>query len=393
MKLSILLVTFSVMSTAALGQSGEIESLGFTPEPASAIQARDNPNDGGHAIALSWNLSPRDSLAVRYEILRSTVPGDTSPLSIGTIVRGRNEFLDSSVEDGVPYYYLVRTWFSDSLYVDSEWSEAVVSSAQWFHTDRKSALVLLILYAGLLFFFLRRARRGKPLEIRKIAGLEAIDDAVGRSTELGRPILFSLGLEYVTEITTLAGLSLLKRVAYKAAEYEAEVIVPNFDPIVMVTAKEVCREGYLEAGRPDLYNDNNVYFLTQDQFGYAAGVDGIMLREKPGAVFLQGYFYAESLILAETGHSIGAIQISGTTAVTQLPFFIAATDYTLIGEEMLAASAYLSKDPLALSTIVGEDWAKAVLIVLMAVGAMLGTAAVITGNDAFLFLKNWFALG
>ena len=54
-----------------------------------------------------------------------------------------------------------------------------------------------------------------------------------------------------------------------------------------------------------------------------------------------GAFYAESLILAETGNSVGAIQIAGTAMPTQLPFFVAACDFTLIGEEFFAASAYL----------------------------------------------------
>jgi hypothetical protein len=374
------------------GQEDESRFL-MILEGGNAVSAVDNPNDAGEGINLVWELAEHDSLVAKYEVFRSEELGDTAPVSVGFMMSGRNELLDNTVENGIPYYYFMRTWYKDGTYFDSEWTDGTVSSAQWFHTGRKSALVLFLVYAGFLFFFLRRAKRGKELEIRRIAGLEAIDDAVGRSTELGRPILFTLGLEYVTEITTLAGLALLKRVAYKAAEYEAEVIVPNFDPIVMVTAKEVCKEGYFEAGRPDLYNDANVYFLTSDQFGYAAGVDGIMLREKPGAVFLQGYFYAESLILAETGHSIGAIQISGTTAVTQLPFFIAATDYTLIGEEMLAASAYLSRDPMSLSTIVGEDWAKVLLMITMVVGAVLVTVAVLTGLDGLMFLRNWFTIG
>ena len=81
-----------------------------------------------------------------------------------------------------------------------------------------------------------------------------------------------------------------------------------------------------------------------------------MLREKPAAIFLQGTFYAESLILAETGNSVGAIQIAGTDSEHQLPFFIAACDYTLIGEELYAASAYLSREPMLLGSLRGQDW-------------------------------------
>jgi hypothetical protein len=87
-----------------------------------------------------------------------------------------------------------------------------------------------------------------------------------------------------------------------------------------------------------------------------------------------GYFYAESLILAETGAATGAIQIAGTDAVAQLPFFITACDYTLIGEELYAASAYLSREPLLLGSLKGQDWAKVLFLVCAITGSLLSLA-------------------
>jgi len=69
-----------------------------------------------------------------------------------------------------------------------------------------------------------------------------------------------------------------------------------------------------------------------------------MLREKPATNLFFGTFEAESLILAETGNSIGAIQIAGTDSSIQMSFFVVACDYVLIGEELFAASGYLSQD-------------------------------------------------
>jgi hypothetical protein len=360
-------------------------------QPAHNVEAFDTPNDAGGSITIRWKLSPDDPSITRYEVYRVEETTEGTPVLVGFVAGGRSELQDNSAKDGVRYFYFVRAW-SDSEYADSEFSAPAVSKAQWFHTGRKSALFILIIYAGFLLYFLNKAKRGIPLYIRHIAGLDAVEEAVGRSTEMGRPILFILGLEPISNIATLAGLAILKRVASKVAEYETSIIVPCFDPVVMVAAQEVVKEGFLEAGRPDLYDERQVFYLTYDQFGYAAGVDGIMLRDRPGAVFLQGYFYAESLILAETGHSIGAIQISGTTAVTQLPFFIAATDYTLIGEEMYAASAYLSKDPMSLGTIKGEDVAKVILVVLMVLGVILETLYIFTHNESFHILKNFFKM-
>jgi hypothetical protein len=113
--------------------------------------------------------------------------------------------------------------------------------------------------------------------------------------------------------------------------------------------------------------------VTDEQFGYVAAVDGMMVRERPATIFLLGSFYAESLILAETGNSVGAIQIAGTAMPAQLPFFVAACDFTLIGEELFAASAYLSGEPKQLGSLKGQDLGKAIGMVVIIAGVAATT--------------------
>jgi hypothetical protein len=79
------------------------------------------------------------------------------------------------------------------------------------------------------------------------------------------------------------------------------------------------------------------------------------------------------LILAETGNSVGAIQIAGTARPAQLPFFVAACDFTLIGEELFAASAYLSGEPRALGSLKGQDVGKAIAMAAIVVGTVAVT--------------------
>ena len=69
--------------------------------------------------------------------------------------------------------------------------------------------------------------------------------------------------------------------------------------------------------------------------------------------------------MAETGNSIGAIQVAGTGSPTQIPFFVTACDYTLIGEEFFAASAYLSKKASLIGSLKGQDMAKFVVITMI----------------------------
>jgi len=65
-----------------------------------------------------------------------------------------------------------------------------------------------------------------------------------------------------------------------------------------------------------------------------------------------------------------------------LPFFIVACDYTLIGEELYAASAYLGKEPVLLGSLKAQDYAKAAILVL----ACLGLLATNFGFDSFVEL-------
>jgi len=74
----------------------------------------------------------------------------------------------------------------------------------------------------------------------------------------------------------------------------------------------------------------------------------------------------------------GSIQIAGTDQVSQLPFFVVACDYTLLGEELYAASAYLGREPLLLGTLKAQDYLKAIVLVCM---VALLALRMITGAD------------
>ncbi|UCD76611.1 MAG: hypothetical protein JSV91_06735 [Phycisphaerales bacterium] len=255
---------------------------------------------------------------------------------------------------------------------------------QIYDGNRLAMMLVTLIVCGAVVLFIGIARTGRPLKVRKIAGLSAVEEAVGRATEMGRSILFVCGIQDMNDIQTIAGITVLSRVAKTAAEYDAKIEVPTARSLVMTAARETVQASYLAAGRPDAYNEDLIYYVTDEQFGFVAYLQGMMSREKPAACFYMGTFFAESLILAETGNSIGAIQIAGTAMPAQLPFFVAACDYTLIGEEFFAASAYLSGEPDQLGSLKGQDVGKAVVGIIVVLGVFLATAlsvAALAGNE------------
>jgi hypothetical protein len=242
-----------------------------------------------------------------------------------------------------------------------------------FVSGNELSFISIVMACITIEFFIQKAKNGDEIYMRPIPAMKAMEEAVGRATEMGTSVLYVPGISGLDEIDTISGVIILGHIAGMTAEYEADLHVPCCVPIVMEAARESCKESYLKKGRPDLYNDSMVHYVTDDQFAYAAGVNGIMLREKPAAVFYQGKFYAESLLLAETGSSIGAIQIAGTGSSSQIPFFVTACDYVLIGEEFYAASAYLSGSPEMIGSIKGQDYVKLLCMLFILIVVIIST--------------------
>lgn len=353
------------------------------PSPLN-VQVVDNPNDDGHALRITWVPgATSEPLVDRFEIWRAphTAAGAGSFANLGEVTGTAHEFLDGQCKESESYYYKVLAKNDSTVEGSLVWSlsaESVIAgpvtpTAQWFDLQRVNVFVGVLLLSGFIIFYIARAKSGKELFIRKIAGLEAVDEAVGRATEMGRKIYYIPGSQDMDQVQTIAGITILGRVAEMAAMYEAKLDVPVSRSLVMVTAREVVKEAYAKAGRPDSFQDDQVHYLTDDQFGYAAAIDGMVVREKPATIFMMGLFYAESLVLAETGNSVGAIQIAGTGEPSQLPFFVAACDYTLIGEELFAASAYLSREPRQLGSLKGQDVGKGLILIAIVIGILLET--------------------
>ena len=363
-----------VVLTLALGWGCSI-TLAQGPAPPTNVKAMDTPNDNGKSTTITWDKSPDDGAGAEsvtgYNILRKSPDGEFEVITKSPLKAGTTSYVDKGAQGGPAYAYIVQAVTATEGIADSMATLPVKAVGNWFHTGKKWIFLSVILFSVAVIYSIYHARGGKEVFIRRIPGLEAVDEAIGRSTEMGRPILYVLGLGGVSDVATIASMNILSQVARKTADYEMPLRVPCNDPIVLNVVREMVRTAYVNEGRPDAYQEDDIFFLTDSQFAYAAGVDGMMIREKPAAIFMQGTFYAESLILAETGNSVGAIQIAGTDSDSQLPFFIAACDYTLIGEELYAASAYLSREPMLLGSLRGQDYGKLMIFGAIIIGVIL----------------------
>jgi hypothetical protein len=375
------------------------EETAVTIAPPSGLTAADHPNDDGTAIDLTWRLSPDDSpkkkprIVRAYKIIRS-LPNGQDRDELAQVAYKVSKYTDRTCEPGVDYLYeVVAVGAKGSQSEPARLERLVHGVLQWFDGSRAWFGLILLFVCGAVVVFTELVKSGRGTYVREIAGLTAIQEAVGRATEMGRPCLFIPGIRDMNEVATVAGITILSHVSKIAADYDAVIEVPTSRSLVMTAARETVQAAYLSAGRPEAYNEDRIYYVTEEQFAYVAYLTGYMVREKPAACFYAGIFFAESLILAETGNSVGAIQIAGTAEAAQLPFFVAACDYTLIGEELFAASAYLSGEPHQLGSLKGQDAGKVLAGLLLFAGSLVATAAALApdwsaATEALNFLTN-----
>jgi hypothetical protein len=252
---------------------------------------------------------------------------------------------------------------------------------RWLDPTSGGLALTLLLVAVPVLLSVRSALRGRRPRLRRLPAVDAIGEVIGRATELGRPVFYVAGTRDLDDVQTVASLTILGSVGELVARHQCDLQIPTNRSLVMNAARQVLREAYTAAGRPDAYHDGIVSYVSDDQFGFAARVDGLVARERPAACLLLGSFFAESLLLAEAGNRAGAVQVAGTAESHQLPFLVAACDHVLIGEEFFAASAYLSGDPVRQGCLRGQDLVKYGLMVGLGLGALLAVVAGITGSE------------
>ncbi len=392
------------------GQIPEVITViekGAAPNNVSAI---DRPNDSGNGLMIHWSHSPEIGFAiVEYEVMVSPSfdgpyvkiakaartatdvsitsvedyrfePGKMNFVKVVTIDLTRIAIPDTSENDSLAQKYITIPRRSESAAFGP-----IATKASWFNWNRVNILIFIVVFFGLVNLMVYKTRHGGSLVFRRIAGIDAIDEAIGRATELGKPVLYVPGTQNIENIQTIASIQLLTAVSSKAASYDIPIIVPLNRAFMVGIAEEAVKQGFMNAGRPDAYVRDNIRYLSDEQFAFTSGVTGIMMRQKTAAHFFLGCFFAESLILSETGFMTGAIQIAGTANTHQLPFFVVACDYTLIGDEFFATSALVTRDTDALGTLKATDYIKAILIICL-------VASMVLEMFDIQYLRSWFSV-
>jgi hypothetical protein len=248
-------------------------------------------------------------------------------------------------------------------------------------------LSLVLIIGSMVYFILRTKESGTAPPIRSIPGIEALEEAVGRAVELERPVHYSEGHPLAGKLYDvwqgpqyLAGLSVLASVGRLCAQKGARLVCSIGHSELLPIVIDSLKTQYILENKADEFVEEDIYFFPEQS--YALGAVRTIEQERVAANILFGtYWGQDTLMLPEAGVYAGAMQIGATAGIGSLPFFIAAMDYVLIGEELFVAGAVASGDPIQISAIVGQDYGKLFAIVISILGVLAATAGITFFTD------------
>ena len=326
------------------------------------IVAHDSPHDAGGVIELYWTLSRADVLGQErvsgYQVLRSEAAKDEFEI-IATLGPGTDRFVDTNASASTEYKYRIRTLTYSGEHIDSESSDIVSSSGQWFRPQYIPIIVAIIVIAFFMFI-----TRQLPVvdEVWIFPSIRNLAETVIRPHS--EPLVYVPGTGSYSSMATIASITLMEQIIELMREHNNEIEVNVSDPITFSAVTECL----------DYLDHSTAYYISPDKAVFSMAYTQKMLTKSAETAVLVGSMDDESLLLTEAGSRSGAFQIAGTDNVSQIPFLLSTCELTLIGEVIFLAGPQLSPDGYRAATLLHDRLKRTawILLLLGIIGAKLG---------------------
>lgn len=235
-------------------------------------------------------------------------------------------------------------------------------------------LILVVLFLA-LFLLTRRVQAGSVVALRPLRGYAGLRGQVGRAIESGSQMHVTLGRASLigdASPTSISALTVLDHVARDGCANSTPPLVTLADGTLLVAAQASLLHGYRQAGRSTDYDPAAAQFIADNTapIPYSGGVASLIHQEKVTSNLMVGRFGSELGIITEAAARKQIDQLVGSDDPNGLALAAAVTSSLLIGEELLAAGAYLEQKPQQLASLKLQDvlrWLVAAGILLAAV--------------------------
>jgi hypothetical protein len=240
--------------------------------------------------------------------------------------------------------------------------------------------VFAALVAAFTILAKRQTRRGVRPGLRPIEGLEALPAAVGESVEGGSRLQLALGsgaLGSADTASTLAGLNAAGAIASVAVVGDRPPLITAADGASAVLGYDVLRQAHRDANALDRFDLNAARVIGLSPDSYAAGALVLPRDEKLAGTVLLGSAGPEAALVAEANTRAGLRTVAGADRLTTQAALYAAAEHPVLGEDMFAASAYLTRRASQLASLQAQDIVRILIIVAIVLGVVAKTVGLI----------------
>jgi hypothetical protein len=235
------------------------------------------------------------------------------------------------------------------------------------------ALVIVIVFAGLMIIFAVAGRQHPGRNLREIHAFTRLRRAVGLAVEAGTRLHISLGRGGIIgpeSGSALAGYSILDRITRAASISDRPPVATSGDSVLSILSQDTLRGTYRAMGVEHEYKPESAQLTGLTPLSYAAGAMPVIRDGQVSANVLAGHFGSEVALLIDAGERAGSITIAGTDSLPGQAVLFAAAHEPLIGEELFAGGAYLGAGALHVASLRTLDVFRWTLIIVILIGAL-----------------------
>ncbi|MFX0205221.1 MAG: DUF6754 domain-containing protein [Candidatus Hodarchaeota archaeon] len=241
---------------------------------------------------------------------------------------------------------------------------------------RTTTLVLMVVFLASIGYWIQRSLAGNPPKfIRRIPALDAIEEGIGRATEMGKAVLWSPGqagsITGANSGDILASISIMGYIVDKCMEKGTRFVGVIQAAEDYAYVSELLLEKYKAAGKSEMFNQSDLVYAPGN--AYHIGAVNAIYEKDVATTFWMGVHWASAVMVSEAGAIAGCFQSAWTSDPANTSYFVMNCDYTFISEEGYSAAAYLTREPLMLGSLAGQDIAKFIVIGIILIGSLLMT--------------------
>jgi hypothetical protein len=237
---------------------------------------------------------------------------------------------------------------------------------------------IVVFFAILVVIFSTKAIRNRyPPIFRKIESINRLKRAIGMAVEDGSRLHVSLGNAQLTDpsnTSALVGLSTLHRIGQLTSTSDLPPVCTTGSGSLLILSQDTLKRISVDTNTRAFFDANHAGMVGATPFSYAAGIMEFISDSGVNGNVLVGNFGTEAGLMCETLNK-ARISVTGSDAITAQAIFYAATQDTLIGEELYALPAYLAASPTHQASLRVED----IFRIVVGAGMIAGTILKVIG--------------